>query len=159
MALRNLIQAKVTSSNAINELDTIDCFTDEWDTDTGSKLTDPALEIHLSCMEAASELKAIVDILDAFLGNPALGGQMGIFMEMQVRRENAANEVNAIVQVAEGLAKVETVPENLREIRVRTQRLGRKLDGLKTQIDQLESIVVQLAPEQQQLGHVQGGVR
>ncbi|KAK5704710.1 hypothetical protein LTR17_021666 [Elasticomyces elasticus] len=159
MALRNLIQAKVTSSNAINELDTIDCFTDEWDTDTGSKLTDPALEIHLSCMEAASELKAIVDILDAFLGNPALGGQMGIFMEIAVRRENAASEIVAIVKVVEGLAEMETVPESLREIRVRTQRLSRKLDGLKTQIDQLEDIVMQLAPEQQQLGHLQGAAR
>ncbi|KAK4949065.1 hypothetical protein LTR10_012438 [Elasticomyces elasticus] len=159
MALRNLIQAKVTSSNAINELDTIDCFTDEWETHDGSKLTEPALEIHLSSLEAASELKAIVDILDAFLGNPALGGQMGIFMEMEVRRENAANEVNAIVQVVEGLAKVDTVPDNLREIRVRTQRLSRKLSGLKTQIDQLENIVVQLAPEQQQQGHLQGAAQ
>ncbi|KAK5716091.1 hypothetical protein LTR15_009916 [Elasticomyces elasticus] len=159
MALRNLIQAKVTGSNAINELDTIDCFTDEWDTDARSKLTDPALEIHLSCMEAASELKAIVDILDAFLGNPALGGQMGIFMEIAVRRENAASEIVAILKVVEGLAEMETVPESLSEIRVRTQRLSRKLDGLKTQIDQLENIVVQLAPEQQQLGHLQGAAR
>jgi hypothetical protein len=30
MALLALMQAKVTCTNAIHELDTIDCFTDDW---------------------------------------------------------------------------------------------------------------------------------
>ncbi|TKA81176.1 hypothetical protein B0A55_02628 [Friedmanniomyces simplex] len=160
MALRNLIQAKVTSASTIHELDTIDCFTDDWDTEPNSKLTDPALEIHLACQHAASECKAIVDILDGFLTNPALGAQVGIFVEMEVRRENAMSEVAAVVQVAGELATRETGPDlNLMEIRKRAKKLLGKLQGLNVQVAELEKMVEAPVAEQRSRGQLQGTVQ
>ncbi|KAK0273690.1 hypothetical protein LTR35_012127 [Friedmanniomyces endolithicus] len=154
MALRNLIKAKVTSANAIHELDTIDSFTDDWDTEQDSKLTEPALEIHLACQHAASECKAIVDITDALMTDPALGTQMGIFVEMKIRRENAMSEIVTVAQVVKELTKTETdVDLNLLEILKRVKKLLGKLQGLQVQVQELEKIVEVAAVEQQVQSH------
>jgi len=154
MALRNLIKAKVTSANAIHELDTIDSFTDDWDTEQDSKLTEPALEIHLACQHAASECKAIVDITDALMTDPALGTQMGIFVEMEIRRENAMSEIVTVAQVVKELTKTETdVDLNLLEILKRVKKLLGKLQGLQVQVQELEKILEVAAVEQQAQSH------
>ncbi|KAK0933662.1 hypothetical protein LTR29_014775 [Friedmanniomyces endolithicus] len=156
MALRNLIHAKITGANAIHELDTIDCFTDDWETEHNGKLAEAALEIHLACQHAASECKAIVDILDGLLTDPTLGTQLGIFGEMEIRRENAMAEIAAVGQVAEDLAKTETSLElNLMEIGKRAKKLMGKLQGLKVQVQELEKIVEGAAVEQQAQSNVQ----
>ncbi|KAK0274947.1 hypothetical protein LTR35_011369 [Friedmanniomyces endolithicus] len=156
MALRNLIHAKITGANAIHELDTIDCFTDDWETEHNGKLAEAALEIHLACQHAASECKAIVDILDGLLTDPTLGTQLGIFVEMEIRRENAMAEMAAVGQVAEDLAKTETSLElNLMEIGKRAKKLMGKLQGLKVQVQELEKIVEGAAVEQQARSNVQ----
>ncbi|KAK0846688.1 hypothetical protein LTR91_011796 [Friedmanniomyces endolithicus] len=156
MALRNLIHAKITGANAIHELDTIDCFTDDWETEHNGKLAEAALEIHLACQHAASECKAIVDILDGLLTDPTLGTQLGIFVEMEIRRENAMAEIAAVGQVAEDLAKTETSLElNLMEIGKRAKKLMGKLQGLKVQVQELEKIVEGAAVEQQAQSNVQ----
>ncbi|KAK1051303.1 hypothetical protein LTR74_016846 [Friedmanniomyces endolithicus] len=156
MALRNLIHAKITGANAIHELDTIDCFTDDWETEHNGKLAEAALEIHLACQHAASECKAIVDILDGLLTDPTLGTQLGIFVEMEIRRENAMAEIAAVGQVAEDLAKTETSLElNLMEIGKRAKKLMGKLQGLKVQVQELEKIVEGAAVEQQARSNVQ----
>ncbi|KAK1079005.1 hypothetical protein LTR33_006754 [Friedmanniomyces endolithicus] len=160
MALRNLIHAKITGANAIHELDTIDCFTDDWETEHNSKLAEAALEIHLACQHAASECKAIVDILDGLLTDPTLSTQVGSFVEMEIRRKNAMGEIAAMARVAEDLAKTETSLElNLMEIGKRAKKLLGKLQGLKVQVQELERIVEGAAVEPQAQGHVQAALQ
>ncbi|KAK4547078.1 hypothetical protein LTR36_001299 [Oleoguttula mirabilis] len=142
MALRTLMQAKVSAGNTIAQLDIIDCFTDDWELADGSALTSPALDIHLHCQYAAQECKSIIEILDGFLANPASGQQVGIFAEMEIRRENAVDEVKKLVRLIEALAKTQTDPAlSLHEMRKRAERLVGKIEGLKVQIDGLEEIV------------------
>ncbi|KAK5123367.1 hypothetical protein LTR85_002799 [Meristemomyces frigidus] len=142
MALRTLMQAKIGAGNAIHNLDTIDCFTDDWELGDDSPLTSPALDIHLHCQYAAEECKSIMEILDGFLANPASGQQVGIFTEMEIRRENAVDEVKKLVKVIEELAETQTDPAlSLQEMKKRGERLVGKAEGLKVQIDELEKMV------------------
>lgn len=151
MALRTLMQAKVSAGNAIHNLDTIDCFTDDWELGDGSTLTSPALDIHLHCQYAAEECKSIMEILDGFLANPASGQQVVIFTELEIRRENAVDDVKKLMSVIVELAKTQTDPAlSLQEMRKRAERLVGKIEGLKRQIDELEDMVRPPPPPLQQ---------
>ncbi|KAK3113852.1 hypothetical protein LTR53_008427 [Teratosphaeriaceae sp. CCFEE 6253] len=144
MVLRTLMQAKVTCANTIHELDTIDCFTDDWPLTTttlGLALADAALEIHLACQHAAAECGAIVEMLDALLSDdPAMSAQPRVLVEMEVRRENAGGEIEEVRRIVEELAEGDGVgPElSLREIGKRGWRLGAKLRGMRGVLEELE---------------------
>ncbi|KAK3075916.1 hypothetical protein LTR53_000345 [Teratosphaeriaceae sp. CCFEE 6253] len=154
MALRTLMQAKVTCANTIHELDTIDCFTDDWPLTTttlglaladaalaDAALADAALEIHLACQHAAAECGAIVEMLDALLSDdPAMSAQPRVLVEMEVRRENAGGEIEEARRIVEELAEGDRVgPElSLREIGMRAWRLGAKLRGMRGVLEELE---------------------
>ncbi|KAK5132113.1 hypothetical protein LTR08_000364 [Meristemomyces frigidus] len=141
MALRVIMKAKVSAGNVIHQLDTIDCFTDDWDDPTGS-LTSPALDIHLQCQYSAEECKSIIEILDGFLANPALSQQVGIFSELEVRRENAVDEVKKLVVVLAGLKELHSDPAlSLREMWKRAERLVGKIEGLRGNVEELETMV------------------
>jgi hypothetical protein len=105
-------------------------------------LTEPALDIHLYCQHAAAESKAIVEILDGFIATPSSSGQVGIFVEMEVRRGNAVGELKGLARAIEHLATVESNPPlSLREMSKRTLRTAAKMEGLKGVIDELEKMV------------------
>ena len=123
MALRIIMQAKVAAGNVIHQLDTIDQFTDEWGTDDAA-LTGFALDIHLQCQYAAEECKSIIEILDGFLANPTSCQQVGIFSELEVRRENGEDELRKLVNVLDALNR------NYADPALSRWRCGREQSGL-----------------------------
>ena len=143
MAFRALMQAKIGAGNAIHQLDTIDCFTDDWALeDTAGALARAALDIHLHCQYAAEECKSIIEILDGFLANPTSGQQVGIFLELEVRRENAGDDLKKLVKIIVELSIAHSDPAlSLAEMWKRAERLVAKIDGLKTNVEELERIV------------------
>ena len=141
MALRIIMQAKVAAGNVIHQLDTIDQFTDEWGIDN-SALTTSALDIHLQCQYAAEECKSIIEILDGFLANPTSCQQVGIFSELEVRRENGEDELRKLVNVLDALNRNYTDPAlSLVEMWKRAERLVGKIQGLKINVEDLERSV------------------
>ena len=159
MALRIIMQAKVGAGNVIHQLDTIDQFTDEWGTDN-LVLTSSALDIHLQCQYAAEECKSIIEILDGFLVNPTSCQQVGIFSELEVRRENAVDELMKLVKVLSTMNGIHTEPAlSLMEMWRRAERLVGKIEGLKLNVEELERIVhtpvIQQQPEAAQHQQVQ----
>lgn len=108
--------------------------------------------MHLHCTYAAQECKAIGEILDGFLANPTSGQQVGIFAEMEIRRENALEEVRKLVELIDELAKTETDPVlGLKEMGKRAQRQLGKIESLKVHVDALERLV-HMTPALQQQG-------
>ena len=150
MALQIIMRAKVCVGNAIHQLDTIDQFTDEWGTDDAA-LTSGALDIHLQCQYAAEECKSIIEILDGFLASPVTSQQVGIFPELEIRRENAVDELDKLVDVLLTMKKFRTDPAlSLTEMLKRAERLVGKIESLKVNMEELERFVHTPMLQQQQ---------
>ena len=82
IALKLLIQAKITSSNCVDDVETLDGLTDDWPEEKDSNLTDTALDIHLHCEAVAKECHAIIATLDAFATSPNGSPYAEQFIEM-----------------------------------------------------------------------------
>lgn len=149
MALRLVMQTKVRAANAIHQLDTIDCFTDDWDTEEDAALRSAALDMHLHCQYAAEECNAIVEIVSAIINGQADSSQMEIFTELEVRRENAADEVEKLAHAIEQLGKTQRDPAlSLQEMHRRTERVFAQLQGLKAKVEELEKLARTPVPSQ-----------
>ncbi|WPH02123.1 Hypothetical protein R9X50_00497800 [Acrodontium crateriforme] len=142
MALHVLMQINVACVNTIHDLEMLDGLTDNWNVHAQSKdLIPHSLAISLHCQFAAEESKAISDIMNDFLSEPAQTTKpMAIFAELHVRQENIMAELSGLKMLVEQLyvTFVDVVELSLAEIVLRAQRLCVRMEELKGKITVLE---------------------
>ena len=165
MAFHILMQSRILCTNSTHDFDTLDCFTDDWDLAADRSLRDRAMAIHLHCECAAEECKAMADICGMLLNyasnnatQPQISQQQRVnsqkheqqtnlptidpyvFAELQVRQENAIEEVLSLINVLDALATRRRDADEmaLPEMGMRAQRLLGKLEGLRPKINALQ---------------------
>lgn len=136
---RKLMKARITCSNSIHELETLDGLTDDWDGDD-EDLENAALDIHLQCEYGCKESNALHEMLTGLLSGFNAPG--GLWTEIELRQENAVEATNEIIKVIEGLLSMGANPDlGLKEMKRRAQHVVAKLEALKDTFSDLESEV------------------
>ena len=137
--LRKLMKARIACGNSVQELETLDSLTDEWDA-TVEVLENAALEIHLQCEYACKESSALHQILTGLLTDPNAPGWL--WTEVELRQENAVTAAKEIIKVIDGLFAAGVNPAMmLKEMKHRAQHITSKLEALEETFADLESEV------------------
>ncbi|KAF2172059.1 hypothetical protein M409DRAFT_17301 [Zasmidium cellare ATCC 36951] len=136
--LRKLMKARIACGNSLEELETLNGLTDDWDA-TEEVLENAALDIHLQCEYGCKESSALHDILSGLLTGL---NTPGLWTEVEVRQENAVAAAKEIIKVIDGLLVAGPNPSlGLKEMKRRAQHITTELEALEETFAELESEV------------------
>lgn len=137
-ALRTITHARILCTNSIHELEVIDNLTDDWNMNNARASKD-SLEIHLQAEISAKEASTILENLTALMTTRTVLEDW-LYMELEVRRENAVLAAKEIVRVLDGLEDCISRYDELGvvEMKRRAEIILAKLDvALKEKLEQL----------------------